>query len=1735
LVKVYARVICLFVFLFLSFISRGLGQCSTIDFAAIDTAGCSPLIVKFQAIGAMPGSRYDWDFGTGAGFIPGADTATQVYSVASSTKYKVTLRVTNGSTVCTVSKSIIHVLQTPTPIFKVSPGNVICNPKVPITLTDSTPGEVSRIWIIDGVRDTHRVVKYFPSGVGSKSLSLQSTNKYGCSGYFIDPSYFKIFDSVSTDFCGDVVVDDNSISAQFTPRTGTIAPGRSIVAYNWSFPGGSPSSYVGKIPGAVTYNDKTKNYDVSLTITTSDGCKYTILRKGYISYFAKGNPNNVCVNATVNTAYSPAFGSETVYNTSLNLPSSGFDPMTNRHWYPIAGQFDGSVSYSFQKTGGCTHTATIKNLFTVNGPAAAFSSVDRQSCNANDTTHLKNETDTFRGGTITYTWKLYDTLGHLVKVLGPTKGRDTFYIFHKEGKYSVTLIAKSTNGCLDSSYKKNFIVINHPKADFTTANTTACVGKDMQIIGSPTPPDDPKLVSYTYDWYIQKSDSPALYYNRTGKNITLNFATAGYYDVRLILGNGPKCVDTIIKRRWLKVIGVQTDIAVGSRLGCPNPNFKTTLSTSKKYVVFPPDVSPPPTFLWTVNPFDGAVIVDPTAQTTDVYFTHGGCYDVKLVITTVVGNDTCRNVFSKLRYICAGPDNYFQLPKNGCLGDTEAIINYSDPSIKIYKWFVKPANAAKFWPSDTVGTPSIIYLRDTCMKVSLVDSKVIDGSMCSDTVTLDFCPVVPEPDFTAPSQTVYCAPTTVEFHNASKNAKTYKWDFGDGSAPLLTRSDTVAHVYTSISRPDYDVTLTAYDSNGCGNSVTKSAFINVTGPVPRFKLSTKKACNSVTVQFTNTSKNVNKYYFFYGDNTVLKGSGFDTTTLAAHSYAYDTLNLDTKDSTSFYPIALSLDDSNCRVFYRDTITLYRSPKPKFKVSKSLGCAPFRASFTDQSRFVKKWYWDFDNDGKFDDSTQNPVFTYKKAGKYSVKLIARNGVCSDSVVYKDMVEVLPVPNAVFTPSQAVVCGSAVVSFKNTSTDYVRYVFDYADGSQPDSNVMVPHKYYFDTTRFSNTDSIIYTPTLTAYNALGCATVKMDTIVVYPNPIASFTEDITSGCAPLTVHFKQNSKLAYKYYWDFNNDGIIDTSGPSAVHTFSPGFYTVKMLAKNYGGCTDSMVKVNLVSVNPVPVADFMVSDSDICVKQPVHFTDYTFPKANIRKWLWHFDEPKAAADTSTVENPQFSFLTPGYHTISLAVQDFKGCADTVVKKAIYVEDTLPPYSGRIDYVTVDDSDNIRVVWNRNNIRHFKEYRISRYDKLGGTLIDSVFSQADTSLSDEGSAINANIQSYGYSLQTINGCGYLSSQSPVHATIRLIAQPANGFSKAVLSWNPYQGWNPVKYIILRSSDHFASSQKIDSVAGDQLSYLDSNLCDEDYTYAVLAIDSSGRFYSRSNTSTAHPPYQYQLSPLRLRYATVKDNRQVLVVWEPGYQVNAHKFVLDRKTGTEDWNQNFVTISSQDSFFDDNVNVFDNSYAYRIRSLDECGYLSPNSNTGTSLLLKQKTADDKVLLRWNPYRTWANGVNKYLVQVQQRNKKFRTVATLNGADTSYADDSVYTDIDTAYCYRLIAIEKAPKPDSSMSNMVCAVLPSRVFVPNAFSPNNDGLNDIWKPSALSIYNAVGPAILNFNAKIYDRWGTRLWESGNINTGWDGTYQGRKVQVDTYIYIINADGIDGRSIHIKGNVSVIR
>jgi gliding motility-associated-like protein len=90
-----------------------------------------------------------------------------------------------------------------------------------------------------------------------------------------------------------------------------------------------------------------------------------------------------------------------------------------------------------------------------------------------------------------------------------------------------------------------------------------------------------------------------------------------------------------------------------------------------------------------------------------------------------------------------------------------------------------------------------------------------------------------------------------------------------------------------------------------------------------------------------------------------------------------------------------------------------------------------------------------------------------------------------------------------------------------------------------------------------------------------------------------------------------------------------------------------------------------------------------------------------------------------------------------------------------------------------------------------------------------------------------------------------------------------------------------------------------------------------------------------------------------------------------------------------------------------------------------------------------------------------------------------------------------------------------------------SSIFIPNAFSPNGDKINDV--------YYVRGRFIENMHLIIYNRWGEKVFESNDLNSGWDGTFKGEELAPDVFGYYAEINCIGGKKYRKKGNVSLLK
>lgn len=114
----------------------------------------------------------------------------------------------------------------------------------------------------------------------------------------------------------------------------------------------------------------------------------------------------------------------------------------------------------------------------------------------------------------------------------------------------------------------------------------------------------------------------------------------------------------------------------------------------------------------------------------------------------------------------------------------------------------------------------------------------------------------------------------------------------------------------------------------------------------------------------------------------------------------------------------------------------------------------------------------------------------------------------------------------------------------------------------------------------------------------------------------------------------------------------------------------------------------------------------------------------------------------------------------------------------------------------------------------------------------------------------------------------------------------------------------------------------------------------------------------------------------------------------------------------------------------------------------------------------------------------------------------------------------------YRITAFKAGNTQITSTSNEVQTVPDMTIFIPNAFTPNNDGLNDV--------FGAVGEGIKDYHLIIYNRWGEKVFESNDVNNKWDGKYKGESVELGTYSYSLEAKSERQKNYHKSGTVTVV-
>jgi PKD repeat protein len=257
-------------------------------------------------------------------------------------------------------------------------------------------------------------------------------------------------------------------------------------------------------------------------------------------------------------------------------------------------------------------------------------------------------------------------------------------------------------------------------------------------------------------------------------------------------------------------------------------------------------------------------------------------------------------------------------------------------------------------------------------------------------------PLAPVAAFTATPTSGY-APLAVQFTDQSTNNPTsWKWEYKLSSGSWTQFSTAKNPAYTFAATGTYGIRLTATNAGGSG-TVTKTGYITVSTPpkpVAAFTATPTSGLPPLAVQFTDQSRNSPTSwkweYQKVGTSTwtqfsTAQNPAYTFTTIGQYSIRLTATNAGgsgTLTKTGYITVG------HCGVII-----------PSFTGSPTSGAKPLIVQFKDGSSGpVDTWEWDFQNDGTYDNTVQNPSFTYTAKNKYSVKLRVTNA-CATGIMIR----------------------------------------------------------------------------------------------------------------------------------------------------------------------------------------------------------------------------------------------------------------------------------------------------------------------------------------------------------------------------------------------------------------------------------------------------------------------------------------------------------------------------------------------------------------------------------------------------------------------------------------------------------------------------------------------------------------------------------------------------------------
>ncbi|MCB0537214.1 MAG: PKD domain-containing protein, partial [Bacteroidetes bacterium] len=1252
-------------------------------------------------------------------------------------------------------------------------------------------------------------------------------------------------------------------------------------------------------------------------------------------------------------------------------------------------------------------------------------------------------------------------------------------------------------------------------------------------------------------WYWDFGDGNS----STVQNPCHLYTDTGFFDVKLVVVSDFTCTDSIVHQIYIPPSPTaQLDrSAPNGCVGITISFYDSSQVSSNTYIN---------TWHWDFG--DNSILTD-TANTqhTSYQFNTAGLYWVSLTVTDTFGCSSIDSVQIEvfdLPIVSAGLDTTICFGDSTILQANGAITYDWQPLYNIF--------------NESTANPTVYPAIDTAYFVVGTD---INGCENNDTIFVKVNNI--QANFYVDSVCLSTPSNFTDLSTSDTTINSWQWDFDEPSSGINNTSNVQNPTHTYGTNGIYNVTLSISDEAGCNSDTTLPAIVF---DIPIASFTADSVCIGIANTFNADSSYgggapIIDYFWNFGQNPE------DTSHIANPTFTYDNPGLynvcltvitsqncvgntdDTCFTVQVYPLPnvnagndqIICENDSVQLLATGALTYTWSPnyqisdvnvtnpwvKPlvdtsyivsgtdantcvntdTVSVSVNFVTAYFEAdsvcvgnsnSFNDLSVAdgnIQSWSWTFDDPSSGANNTsilQNPTHTYATAGTYNVELsITDDNGCTDDTIVQ--VVVFDAPMASYTADS--VCFNQANTF-NSSSSYaggatiVDYFWNFGQNVADTSHLANP--------TFTYNNAGLYNVCLTITTNQNCANNFDDTcftVQVYELPQASFSVDsacMGSNNTLVNSSTDGNDALINSSFWNFGQN-VTDTltiSGAPSNTQFTydtSGVYNVTLTVTDENMCQSS-VSQNAYVYN-VPVANFNYTSN--CQNQENDFIALPTNVTTAITYTWNFDEGAGYVLGDSVET--YSFTNAGVHNVALIIENIAGCSDTSLQTinvsaaptAIITGDTVVCNGSSTQLSGANSISSVPITVYDWNISPSQTSTIT-YLPNGDNTVTLVITNADGCIDSTSVFIDV-VANPSVTIVADPAC----EDIPINMEADVTLGDAN---VNIYNWTVVNTANNTSTYSTNPISYTATG--IDTLTATVV-VQDENGCVDSITQTIL-VDEQATLTILQD--------EFLICPNETVYLSLNDNiifsstggiGNVAISPIVGAEIfTADSFALSPSSTT---NYTITVSSVLGNCPDDNDNVITVGVAptpfIELNAVPNPVIAGAVSEISAAVVPFNFNTDSLI---WEDVNGTLNRTLGFEIEATPLEETTYPVHLV------YAYDSLMCRIDTSITIQVIT--------------ECG--PELVYVPNIFTPNNDGKNDVFKLTGYGIQT------VNF-LRIFDRWGQIMYNGENVgmsggymDDGWHGDNKGGKAcNSGVYVYYYEIICTNGDIVKGSGNVTLIK